>query len=151
MALQTITLEDQGKLPQRWKAKNVVLVRLKANKVLNYQKPKNWKKVRRKMRMKQKRVFNKLGVTTYGDYLRTQHWELIKRKLRKERKVCEICSLAIKLHVHHGTYERIGQEREEDLFLLCEGCHDKVHEYHNKDRAITLLEATKEYIRKNKK
>lgn len=32
------------------------------------------------------------------------------------------------LEIHHKTYERIGQERDEDLVALCWSCHDGVTE-----------------------
>jgi 5-methylcytosine-specific restriction endonuclease McrA len=35
-----------------------------------------------------------------------------------------------KLHCHHLTYKRFGCEEENDLQILCEPCHDKVHREH---------------------
>lgn len=29
-----------------------------------------------------------------------------------------------RLHVHHRTYERLGEELPEDLVVLCEVCHE---------------------------
>jgi hypothetical protein len=35
-----------------------------------------------------------------------------------------------KLHCHHLTYKRFGCEEENDLQILCEPCHNKVHRNH---------------------
>ena len=32
-----------------------------------------------------------------------------------------------KLHVHHLTYDRVGQEADSDLLVLCFQCHQKAH------------------------
>ena len=31
------------------------------------------------------------------------------------------------LQVHHLNYERVGNERDDDLILLCHRCHEGVH------------------------
>jgi 5-methylcytosine-specific restriction endonuclease McrA len=72
-------------------------------------------------------------------YLFSSHWRefrettLKAQKDRLGRNICERCpeysneKAANDLHVHHRTYERLGEERIEDVEILCRGCHDKVH------------------------
>lgn len=39
---------------------------------------------------------------------------------------CEGCGVAKRLQLHHLTYERLYDERPEDLLILCPLCHEKV-------------------------
>ena len=42
---------------------------------------------------------------------------------------CQACSRRdTTLDVHHNTYENYGDERPEDLVVLCRSCHQKVQE-----------------------
>ena len=65
----------------------------------------------------------------YKCYLGTAVWdEKRKEKLKEAEYKCQLCSKKdIKLHVHHNTYERIGNEDMNDLIVLCEDCHKKFH------------------------
>jgi hypothetical protein len=42
---------------------------------------------------------------------------------------CEICVSRIPQHiqVHHLNYDRLGQERDDDLLAVCERCHQMLH------------------------
>lgn len=71
-------------------------------------------------------------VEKYDDYLLTKHWRNKRKLIIAERHgVCQKCKKKIeekgKIHIHHLTYERIGDELAEDLMLLCEDCHHKIH------------------------
>lgn len=64
----------------------------------------------------------------YEDYLTTAHWqETRKRKLMAVGHKCQRCNRYHALEVHHLTYERLGEERMEDLEVLCPICHRKAH------------------------
>ena len=65
----------------------------------------------------------------YKCYLKTVVWNNTrKKKLREAGYRCQLCSKeGVKLHVHHNTYERIGDEDINDLIVLCESCHKKFH------------------------
>jgi hypothetical protein len=75
----------------------------------------------------------------YKVYLQTAHWRLracsltIKRcdpeiGLRRERYgVPAEISKGIPFDVHHLTYERLGEERDEDLLVVCCPCHASIH------------------------
>lgn len=65
----------------------------------------------------------------YKDYLKTCWW-----KFRREQKIksvggaCERCAKRRSLQVHHKTYERLGMERDDDLEVVCKGCHQHIHQ-----------------------
>jgi 5-methylcytosine-specific restriction endonuclease McrA len=75
----------------------------------------------------------------YEKYLAGPHWQALrKRKLEQQKSelghnCCEECreqpevTRETALHVHHRTYERLGEERLEDLSIICRPCHDKEH------------------------
>jgi len=64
----------------------------------------------------------------YTDYLQTAHWrETRKRKLMAVGCKCERCNNYRNLEVHHLTYDRLGDERMDDLEVLCPDCHRKAH------------------------
>jgi hypothetical protein len=81
-----------------------------------------------------------LKMWEYEKYLESPHWqELRKRKLEQQRKElgynsCEKCgerpqavTRETALHIHHLTYERLGEERLEDVTIICRPCHDREH------------------------
>lgn len=80
-------------------------------------------------------------------YLFSAHWRefrtwvLEAQKQRLSRNICERCPSDMnektvrELHVHHKTYERLGEERIEDIEILCRECHDKGHLRDTKGRA----------------
>lgn len=70
----------------------------------------------------------------YTEYLDSQDWKIRRHRLLKEAgRQCERCGhdglpgmrhLDYRsLEVHHLTYERLGDERDEDLEVLCRECH----------------------------
>lgn len=64
----------------------------------------------------------------YKDSLRTEHWELKKLEtLERSGHKCQICGKTERLEVHHNTYENKGNERPEDLIVLCKKCHKINH------------------------
>jgi hypothetical protein len=60
----------------------------------------------------------------YDAYLKSHEWE-VKRIAAIERAghKCQICSSTDRLHVHHNSYEHLGNEPDCDLVALCNGCH----------------------------
>ncbi len=64
----------------------------------------------------------------YKDYLRTEHWETKKLEaLERSHHKCQICGGTERLEVHHNTYENKGNEKPEDLIVLCKKCHKINH------------------------
>jgi hypothetical protein len=69
----------------------------------------------------------------YDAYISSERWAGRRASYYKnhERK-CAACASASSIHLHHLTYERMGNELDADLIPLCESCHDKVHALHKK-------------------
>lgn len=59
----------------------------------------------------------------YKEYLNSEHWIEFSRRIRKEHPVCKDCGNELNLQVHHLTYRRINKELDEDVVVLCRGCH----------------------------
>lgn len=71
----------------------------------------------------------KLKLMPYREYLKTEHW--MKKRLQTLKRYnfrCQMCNRKDKLHVHHRTYERRGEELLTDLICLCDKCHAKFHD-----------------------
>ena len=68
-------------------------------------------------------------IREYKNYLKTRLWNFTrKKKLEEAEYKCQLCgNKGVKLHVHHNTYEHIGDEDMNDLIALCEECHKKFH------------------------
>lgn len=66
----------------------------------------------------------------YTKYLQSRHWQAFRLKaLRHYGKKCHLCGTkeVPYFHVHHLTYERVGEEKLSDVVVLCEECHNEVH------------------------
>lgn len=71
-----------------------------------------------------------LRALPYEEYLQTQHWKRKRgEKLRAAGDRCQMCyRRARSLQVHHRTYERLGEELDMDLTVLCGACHRTFHQ-----------------------
>lgn len=56
------------------------------------------------------------------------------------------CGQSTDLVVHHGTYQRRGNESKADLFVLCKYCHDEFHQKYGKSH--DMLELTVKFVQK---
>jgi hypothetical protein len=63
----------------------------------------------------------------YSEYLNSPEWKQRRAEcLRMSKYTCARCGLvkpASQLHVHHLTYERLGNELPADLQVVCLACH----------------------------
>jgi hypothetical protein len=67
-------------------------------------------------------------VMPYRAYLTTEYWrERSRRAKEAARHRCQLCNGTRDLNTHHRTYERRGNEDDEDLTVLCGECHGKFH------------------------
>lgn len=74
----------------------------------------------------------------YRQYIKSQAWIDRRRKYwidHNGKYRCVVCGGLEKIHLHHRTYERIGNELDEDLVPLCEKCHKKTHELVRKGKS----------------
>lgn len=64
----------------------------------------------------------------YAKYLRSPEW-IKKRDEYREifHHQCFFCKSTENLHVHHISYENLGNETVDDLIVLCKACHLNVH------------------------
>jgi len=77
--------------------------------------------------------------TDYQAYLKTEHWkqttESAKRRAGYKCALCGKGKDSVKwLATHHNTYDNRGRELPEDLVVLCNECHDMVHNKTEEDR-----------------
>ncbi len=64
---------------------------------------------------------------TYEQYLRSPAWEVKRDAVRQRDGGHCICG-APATALHHKTYDNIGREPLSDLVMLCEECHERVHQ-----------------------
>lgn len=71
-----------------------------------------------------------MSLLSYDDYLASEAWRN-RRQIMLERfsHKCQLCGGSDRLQVHHRTYDRIGNERPEDLTVLCGACHTVFHQH----------------------
>lgn len=65
--------------------------------------------------------------TAYDDYLLSPHWVAFRKRVLQGRSSCERCGCTKSLQVHHLTYDRLGDERLEDVAVLCLDHHQEAH------------------------
>lgn len=94
---------------------------------------------------------------TYKEYIKSEEWYNLKLDLLNIRgRRCEKCGKkkqAPSLHIHHLTYERLFNERAEDLQILCAICHMKTHnlikgKVKKKNHKRRKIKAPKTYLQK---
>jgi hypothetical protein len=75
----------------------------------------------------------------YYEYIVSPEWiEKSKQAKIRAGNRCQICnrsSRQVILHTHHRTYERLGNEKDSDLTVLCVDCH-KLYEDNKKLKKI---------------
>lgn len=78
----------------------------------------------------------------YSEYLKSADWKE-RSEAAKERagRKCQVCGSASFIETHHNTYDRIGNERPEDLVVLCDRCHSLFHHKRYYDAAPSYLSA----------
>lgn len=79
---------------------------------------------------------HELRAMLYEEYLQSPHWKRRREdKLRAAGRRCQVCNRGSGiLDVHHRTYERLGEELDEDLTVLCRDCHSVFHDHRRLSR-----------------
>jgi len=72
-----------------------------------------------------------LRAIPYSEYLLSVWWKehIRPRALDRADNRCQICNSEERLNVHHRTYERLGEEWDGDVIVLCRACHHLFHEH----------------------
>jgi 5-methylcytosine-specific restriction endonuclease McrA len=84
----------------------------------------------------------------YYQYINGPEWKARRaRHLLTYKKRCQACHRTQDIQVHHRTYDRMGDELDTDLAVLCQRCHGLVHELHDTVAFSTLDWATNTVIR----
>ncbi len=74
----------------------------------------------------------------YQAYLDSNKWKALRLRIIKDRgHKCQDCGSTKHLQVHHLTYDRIFKERDTDLRVVCQDCHNAIH--HGKKRGMGSL------------
>lgn len=64
----------------------------------------------------------------YHEYLTSPEWAIRRdAALKRVNFRCQLCNTGGQLNVHHRTYERVGNEANIDLVVLCRPCHKTYH------------------------
>ena len=86
--------------------------------------------LRKAMYGHEQEIAEKIKLMDYKEFLQTPYWKTISSFLKIKKQKCEICGNAYNLHTHHKTYDHHGYELEfmEDLQVICETCHQKLHQ-----------------------
>jgi len=78
----------------------------------------------------------KVGNRTYQEYLESTHWKVFRRIVLafwdQHCSVCGSLQTSAALHIHHNSYDRIGEERLSDVVVLCPACHKLFHDAEKK-------------------
>ena len=73
-------------------------------------------------------ALQRLGYKDYSAYIGSSAWADVKRRYRASDLPQDcFCGETENLHLHHLTYERVGQEELTDLSPLCGDCHRMIH------------------------
>lgn len=76
-------------------------------------------------------------MVVYEEYIRSTRWKRKREEyFRSGRpKFCQGCKdkSIRQIHLHHKTYDRLGNEDLDDLVPVCEACHAMIHERHGMD------------------
>ena len=70
-----------------------------------------------------------LRTMPFAEYRMQPEWQVRRvQALTRARYRCQMCSSHdATLDVHHNSYQNYGDERPEDLVVLCRSCHQKFH------------------------
>ena len=88
-----------------------------------------WGDKEKENREKFQQRLSELKAMPYHDYLQTPEWNITRKMAYKRAKyACQMCGKGgVVLNVHHNNYSNLGNERREDLIVLCRDCHEKFH------------------------
>lgn len=75
-----------------------------------------------------------------ANYLKTRHWkETSAEAIARAGGCCHECGNTHGLETHHKTYAHLGDERPEDLEVLCGCCHTERHALANAKKKVKYV------------
>jgi hypothetical protein len=84
----------------------------------------------------------------YEQYLQTARWRVTRNgALRRAGFKCHRCASGSQLQVHHLVYLRLGAELDDDLEVLCRGCHLGEHVVQIQDRMALYMKVISESLK----
>lgn len=87
---------------------------------------------------------------TYGKYLQSPRWfHRRNRSLRLADYTCQRCGVKRNLQVHHRAYERVGDELDSDLEVVCRGCHLGHHAAEAQANISVYIKLAREVLREH--
>lgn len=90
----------------------------------------------------------------YQRYMKSSQWAKKKKQYRNSGmpQNCQGCGSDYRLHMHHRSYKRLGNERLHDLVPVCENCHNKIHiNYDEQDGIKDLWRTSKKVLKKERR
>ena len=88
----------------------------------------------------------------YSTYITSTAWQSRRLRFIATTNGRCVCGETHDLHVHHATYDNLGDEADEDLRLVCQRCHSEIHHIHRQlggslenvtDRVLRVIEAAR--------
>lgn len=83
-------------------------------------------------RERKKKIPYETYVNDYRKYIDSPQWK--QKAIEAKRRAgwrCQVCNApesSTLLNAHHRTYDRLGDERQEDITVLCKDCHKLFHD-----------------------
>lgn len=81
--------------------------------------------------LEDKKIEIRTKFINYKEYIKSEEWKNKRKEvLKRDKFKCRLCSAKgseYNLHVHHNSYNNLGNEPLEDLITLCKSCHEKHH------------------------
>ena len=108
----------------------------------------DWRNWEENYEIEENDYYTGLTPDNYRCYIKSWSWK--KRRwafFTKYDYECGMCGEERDaMHLHHTTYENIGEELESELIPLCAWCHQKVHYTYQTGDTGDLLESTLFYL-----
>jgi hypothetical protein len=76
------------------------------------------------------------GYVYYDEYIKSPEWKAKADEAKARVGKCQLCSGVSNLQAHHNNYDHLGNEREEDITVLCGRHHE---EYSKREKEVKYL------------
>jgi len=88
---------------------------------------------------------------SYRDYLESDGWKQRRRDFIKRTPYCALCGVKHGLLVHHLTYKSLGSEKDKDIVVMCNDCHNFLHRKYGRGASFGLMEIEQEKNKRERK